>query len=264
MSGDMFGWALGKVALVTGASSGIGRALALRLGSLGVKLVLAARREDLLNEVVSAVREGGGEAIAVRADVRLVADAERTVQAAVQRFGRVDWLINSAGVFPVTPVLEMKEEEWDAVVDTNLKGTFAFCQAVCRHMVLNGVKGKIVNISSTSSLIARPGCAHYAASKAGVVMLTRVLAVEMAPYGILVNAVTPGVIATETVVRYADSTPVAKAETNAKMARIPLRRFGEPEEIVEVVLFLLSPGSSYLTGSVIVADGGYSLGIPSY
>lgn len=248
---------------MTGASSGIGEALAEFLASNGSRVALVARNVSKLERNVERIRERGGTAISIRADVTSSADVQTMVGTTVETYGRIDYLINNAGVFPVTPVLDMEEDEWDRVLDTNLKSAYLCSRAAAKAMIEGGVKGKIVNISSTSSMIARPGCAHYAASKAGLVMFTRVLALELVPYGILVNAVHPGVIGTEIVQRLAE-TPSGKEENKAKLDRIPLGRWGTVDEIVGAVVYLLSPAASYVVGASIVVDGGYSLGIPKY
>jgi len=257
-------WLADKVALITGASAGIGKQLALTLSGFGCKVVLTARRAELLDELVAEIEGRGGSAIAVSADVRVMRDAERVLEKAVARFGRIDWLVNNAGLYPSTTIREMTEDEWDTVLDTNLKGAFNFSKVVCQHFVEHGIAGRIVNIASTSAILARPGCTHYGSSKAGLVMFTKVLSLEMAPYGVLVNAVCPGVIETETVKHMTTGSPEAERELKTKLARIPLKRLGTAEEVVDTILFLLSPMASYMVGSAIVVDGGYSLGIPSY
>src|SRR5690606_17716022 len=177
--------------------------------------------------------------------------------------GLVDGLVNCAGIYPVTPMLELSADEWDRVLTLNLRTPFLLTKAVSERMIAAGRGGSIVNISSTASILARPGIAHYGASKAGLNQLTRVLAIELAPHGIRVNAVLPGVIATETV-KQSLTDPAAKAEMLAKQARIPMGRLGEPEEVAELVAFLLSDAASYSTGGLFTADGGFSLGISRY
>ena len=196
-------------------------------------------------------------------DVSRKDDVEQLVKAAIERFGKLHGLVNNAGIYPVTGLPELDEEEWDRVLGTNLKGPYLCTRAVAREMIRKGVRGRIVNVSSTASLIARPGTAHYAASKAGLNMLTRVLAVELAPHGIRVNAVLPGLIGTEGVHdRLQDES--AREEYCAKKARIPLGDEGRPEDVAQAVCYLLSERSGYCTGTLLVVDGGYSLGIPSY
>jgi 3-oxoacyl-[acyl-carrier protein] reductase len=251
----------GKVAVVTGASRGIGRATALALGREGASLVLVDRDAQSLRSAEEELAGLGSRAAVIVADVTRRADVDRLTQEAHREFEAVHLLVNNAGIYPVTPFLEMAEEEWDAVLDTNLKGVFLTTQAIARRMISQGVAGRIVNVSSTSSVVARPGCAHYATSKAGLNQLTRVLAVELAPHAITVNALCPGVIATD---RVQELSRINVAEHHTKLARIPMARLGTPEEIADAVLFLLSDEASYFTGSVLYADGGYTCGIPSY
>jgi NAD(P)-dependent dehydrogenase (short-subunit alcohol dehydrogenase family) len=170
--------------------------------------------------------------------------------------------VNCAGIYPNTPFLAVSAGEWDHVLAVNLRGPFLVTQAVARRMIADGGGGSIVNISSTASRLARPGIAHYGASKAGLNQLTAVTAVELAPHGIRVNAVLPGVVGTERVCANA-ATEDGRGEHEAKLARIPLARLAEPAEVVSVVLFLLSPEAAYCTGALFTVDGGFTLGIPS-
>ena len=243
-------------ALITGAAAGIGLAVARHLARAGATLVLA----DKDARGLEAAREAlGGQHIAIAADLTAAAEIARVAEAA----GAIDGLVNCAGIYPVTPLLELDAAEWDRVLGINLRTPFLLTQAVARRAIAEKRGCSIVNISSTASVLARPGIAHYGASKAALNQLTRVLAVELAPHGIRVNAVLPGVIATETV-KASLSTPAAIAEMNAKEARIPMGRLGQPEEIAELVAYLLSPASSYSTGGLFTADGGFSLGIARY
>ncbi|MFK7942287.1 MAG: SDR family NAD(P)-dependent oxidoreductase [Paracoccaceae bacterium] len=171
-------------------------------------------------------------------------------------------LVNCAGIYPVTPMLEMDASEWDNVLSVNLRAPFLVTQAFARHLRESGQGGQVVNVASTAAVLARPGVAHYAASKAGLVQLTKVMAVELAPLGIRVNAIAPGLIATEKVVAHAAG--AGAAEHKAKLARIPAAREGEPDEIARAIRWLLSAESAYATGTVLTLDGGFTLGIPSY
>ena len=250
-----------RAIIVTGAASGIGRALAEELGRRGMPVVLC----DVDASGLEMVRQKiGGTAWAVSGDVTNHDDVERMAAEARRLAGPIGGLVNCAGIYPVTPLLELSVDEWDRVMAVNLRGPFLVTQAVARQMIADGDGGSIVNISSTSGRLARPGIAHYGASKAGLNQLTAVAAVELAPHGIRVNAILPGVIATDRVQATAVSGDDARAEHAAKLVRIPLARIGAPAEVVSVALFLLSPESSYCTGALFTADGGFTLGIPHY
>ena len=250
-----------RAIIVTGAASGIGRALSEELGRRGTPVVLCDVDATALEEVRRTI---DGAAWAVRADVTNRDEVERMAAEARRVAGPIGGVVNCAGMYPVTPLLELSVEEWDRVMAVNLRAPFLVTQAVARRMITDGGGGSIVNVSSTSSRLARPGVAHYGASKAGLNQLTAVAAVELAPHGIRVNAILPGVIGTERVQATAVSSEEARAEHAAKLARIPLARTGEPAEVVSVALFLLSPESSYCTGALFTADGGFTLGIPHY
>ncbi len=249
------------MAVVTGASRGIGRATALALGREGASVVAVGRDAAALESLAGELREMGGGVLPVVCDVSRKAEVDRLAEAAYREYPAVHLLVNNAAEYPVTPFLEMTEEQWDAVLDINLKGPFLVSQAFALRMVARGAGGKIVNVSSCAAVVARPGIAHYASSKAGLNQLTKVLAVELAPYGIAVNAVSPGLIGTERVKQLSVTT---SAEHETKMSRIPMARMGSPKEMAAAIMFLLGEGSSYVTGSVLFADGGYSCGIPSY
>jgi NAD(P)-dependent dehydrogenase (short-subunit alcohol dehydrogenase family) len=250
-----------RAVLVTGAASGIGRALSEELGRRGTPVVLCDVDASGLE---STRRKIDGAAWTLTADVTNREDVERMAVEARRLAGPIGGLVNCAGIYPVTPLLDLSVDEWDRVMAVNLRGPFLITQAVARGMIAAGGGGSIVNISSTSSRLARPGIAHYGASKAGLNQLTAVAAVELAPHGIRVNAILPGVIGTERVQATAVESDDARAEHAAKLARIPLARVGEPAEVVGVALFLLSPESSYCTGALFTADGGFTLGIPHY
>jgi NAD(P)-dependent dehydrogenase (short-subunit alcohol dehydrogenase family) len=204
----------------------------------------------------------GGRAWSVAADVTEPADVERMVDRARREAGPLGGLVNCAGIYPNTPFLDVSVKEWDAVLAVNLRAPFLVTQAVARRMIADGGGGSIVNVSSTASRLARPGIAHYGASKAALNQLTAVTAVELAPHGIRVNAVLPGVVGTERV--YANAASGAgRVEHETKLARIPLARLAEPAEIVSVIAFLLSPEAAYCTGALFTVDGGFTLGIPA-
>jgi len=244
---------------ITGGASGIGLATALRLAREGVDVILLDKDAAKLASARAAVTEKGAHADVVEVDLT---DAD-AFAAAVEAAGDADGLVNCAGIYPVTPSLDMDVGEWDRVLSLNLRAPFLMSRAFARQRIARKLGGAIVNISSTASVLARPGIAHYGASKAALNQLTRVLAVELAPHGIRVNAVLPGVIGTETVLSQ-PATPEREAEMAAKMQRIPMGRLGTPEEIAELVVFLLSEQSVYSTGALFTADGGFSLGMARY
>ncbi len=245
----------GRVVLVTGAARGIGRGIAEAFAAAGDRVVVADHDGDEADRVAGALRAAGADALAVRVDVRDAAAVGAMVAGAVERFGRIDVLVNNAGVYPNTPVLEMAEAEWDAVFDTNAKGAFLVSQAVAAAMVARGGGGRIVNISSGAAVLGRPGAAHYCASKAAVDMFTKVLAIELAPHGILVTAVAPGLIA----VPGADLAP---EYVEALVALTPVKRAGQPADVANAVLFLASPAASFITGTILGVDGGGLAGRP--
>ena len=252
-----------KVIIVTGASTGIGKELSLALLRKGARVAACSRHRENLASLEDAWERSEGDLFTAACDVSQAQDVQQFVDGTLQHFGTIDCLVNNAGIYPCTPFLKLSEQEWDRVQGTNLKGPFLFSRAVAEAMIGQGVRGSIVNVSSTASLLARPGVAHYASSKAGLNMLTKALALELAPNGIRVNAVLPGLILTEQVQSKLDD-PEALAEHRAKLARIPLKREGESRHIVHAVLYFLSEAACYTTGSLLIVDGGYSLGIPAY
>ena len=245
----------GSVAVVTGAGRGMGRAVALRLGREGASVVVAELNPEHGAEVAEEICAAGGRATPVAADVSQVDDVKRLFARAVKDFGTVDILVNNAGIGVARPILDYTEADWDRQMGVNVKGVFFCSQAAARLMIPNR-KGKIVNFASTSAFVSSssPEVA-YDTSKGAVRQMTISMAAELAPHGINVNAVAPGTTETE-MTRESLSTPEGRAW---QLARIPLGRVGQPEDIAAVVLFLCSPEASYITGHTLVADGGWLL-----
>lgn len=251
-----------RAVLVTGAASGIGRALAEELVRRRTPVVVCDVDGAGAEAAAKKLAADGGRAWSIAADVTQPDDVERMVERARRDAGPLGGLVNCAGVYPNTPLLELGVKEWDAVFAVNLRAPFLVTQAVARRMIADGAGGSIVNVSSTASRLARPGIAHYGASKAGLNQLTAVSAVELAPHAIRVNAVLPGVVGTARVHANAASA-AGRLEHETKLARIPLARLAEPAEVVSVVVFLLSPEAAYCTGALFTVDGGFTLGIPA-
>lgn len=246
----------GLTALVTGAASGIGRATAMAYLAHGANVMMCDMRHEALGRVIDHVPvEQGDRARHSVANVMLSADIRQLVSETLEAFGTIDILVNAAGIYPSHPVLDMTEDDWDTVLDTNLKGPFLVSQAVARIMVAGSRPGNIVNITSGAAYRARPGAAHYVTSKAGLVMLTQSLAIELAPYGIRVNAVSPGFVAVNS-----DINQLSDDYVNAIVGTIPLGRAGAPEDIAAAVLFLTGPDSLWTTGTILRVDGGSSAG----
>jgi 3-oxoacyl-[acyl-carrier protein] reductase len=249
-----------KVALVTGAARGIGREIALTLAREGADIIANALNAPKLETLVAEIEQMGRKAIAVTADISKKSEVDRMVDTAIKVFGKIDILVCNAGITRFAPFLEMTEEDWDAVVDVDMKGTFLCGQSVAKHMVPRKY-GKIVNISSLSGMGARnERMANYAASKAGVNNLSRVMALALGEHGINVNVVAPGVINTE--MGLARRTPAELAAYHELYKQqTALHRVGEAQDIANVVLFLASDDSSFITGQVIVSDGGVKDGL---
>jgi 3-oxoacyl-[acyl-carrier protein] reductase len=240
----------GQVALVTGASRGIGRAIAVQLARCGASVACVARTKEGLAGTLAAIREAGGTAEGFAANVAVTADVNRVVEEVEAAFGgKIHILVNNAGITKDTLFLRMEDDAWDDVIATNLKGTFLFARSVAALM-LRQRYGRIINITSVSALMGNPGQANYSASKAGVIGFTQTIARELASRGITVNAVAPGFITT-------DMTDVLpdKVKTEVK-ERIPVKRLGNPEDIADLVTYLSSPSASFLTGQIIAVDGG--------
>lgn len=240
----------GKVALVTGASRGIGRAIALRLAEAGADVIVNyAGSEGAAAETVAKVKELGRKAVMIRANVGDAEEVNNMFKEALEEFGQIDILVNNAGITRDNLLMRMKEDEWDDVINTNLKGVFNCIKAATRPMMKQRF-GRIINITSVVGVLGNPGQANYVAAKAGVIGLTKTTAKELASRGITVNAVAPGFIET-------DMTAVLPEEAKAAMlAQIPLARLGEPDEIAKAVCFLASDLASYMTGQTLHVDGG--------
>ncbi len=249
----------GKVALITGAASGIGRATALALARDGAAVVVADIDAPHGAETVAAIGNAGGRAHFVLADV--TRDAERMVEAAVQKFGRLDILVNNAGIYYTADLFYVTFDEWKRAVDVMYFGTFRCSQAAARQMVRQGGGGRIVNISSVNGFLGMPQSSHYNSAKGAIDQLTRCLAVELAPHGILVNGVAPGFVETPMAIVNGvneHETPEFQ-EFYVRRRRIPLARPALPAEIAEAVAFLVSPRCTYITGHTLVVDGGLSI-----
>jgi len=241
----------GKVAVVTGASRGIGRAIAEALAAEGARVVVNYHSStDAAEAVVAAIREAGGEALAVRADVSDTAAADGLIKAALEAYGQIDILVNNAGTTRDTLLMSMKEEQWDVVLATNLKSVFNTCKAVTRPMLRRKQGGRIINISSVSGIVGQPGQTNYAASKAGIIGFSKSLAKELGSRGITVNVVAPGFIPTDL------TADLSEDLVKQTLAYIPLGRWGEAREIADAVAFLASDRAGYITGAVLQVDGG--------
>jgi NAD(P)-dependent dehydrogenase (short-subunit alcohol dehydrogenase family) len=251
----MTGRADGRKALVTGAARGLGFGIAKLFHEEGASVAVAdISGADEAREMLGA----GPRSLALTIDVRDAASVEAGISEAWDFFGGLDVLVNCAGIYPSHPLVEMNEEAWDSVIDTNLKGPFLCSRSVVRRWIDQGVKGHIVNITSGAALRARPGAAHYSTSKAALEMLTRAFALEMAPHHIHVNAVSPGFFDVSSGVNR-----ISRDYVEALVRTIPWGEAGQPADIAEAVLFLCGPGASYITGEILRVDGGYSTGTNS-
>ncbi|MCL5958669.1 MAG: 3-oxoacyl-[acyl-carrier-protein] reductase [Chloroflexi bacterium] len=240
----------GQVALVTGSGRGIGRAAAVKLGSLGAKVVINYQsNEQAARQVVDAIISAGGKAMAIRGDVSSHADADALVAAALSNYGRLDILVNNAGITRDTLVMRMSDADWEAVLDTNLKGAF-FCVRAALRPMLKQRYGRIVNVSSVAGLAGNPGQANYSAAKAGLIGLTKATAREVASRNITVNAVAPGLIETDMAASISEAARVKIIE------QIPVGRPGLADEVADAIIFLASQSAAYITGQVLAVDGG--------
>lgn len=243
----------GKVAVVTGASRGIGREIALTLGKQGAFVIVNYNgSKEKAEEVVKEMKEAGGDGVAIKCNVSDFSECEQFISEIISEYKRVDILVNNAGITRDGLLMKMSEEDFDAVLDTNLKGAFNCTKFVSRQM-LKQRSGRIINISSVSGVLGNAGQANYSASKAGLIGLTKSVARELASRGITVNAVAPGFIHTEMTEVLSD------AVKEASIAQIPLKKFGETKDIANAVLFLASENASYITGQVLHVDGGMAM-----
>jgi len=244
----------GKVALITGGRTGIGRALALAFAQAGADVAICSRTNEGngLEAVADEIRKLGQRAFAIKADVSHKHDVENMVKKTVSELGDIDILINNAGIIVRRSLLETEGDVWDEIMDTNLKGTYLCSQAVGR-IILKRKKGSIINIASLAGLRPMPLTAAYGISKAGVIMLTRILARELGSYNVRVNAIAPGTVRTKMTEAWFNDPEFVKP----RLPNIPLGRFGEPDDITGAALFLASDAASWITGQTVVVDGGY-------
>lgn len=250
----------GKVAIITGGNKGIGRAISIAFAKRGANIVIAARDIKTSQKVIREITKFGIRCLSIKVDVSKGQKVKQMVDLTLEKFGRIDILVNNAGVISASPIKELTEEEWDKVFEVNVKGTFLCCKYVTPVMIKQR-KGKIINLSSTAGKRGSIFRTHYSASKFAVIGLTKSLAIELAPYGINVNAVCPGDVQTAMLDKEVQllaklrNTPPDKVKEK-KISSIPLGRLGKPEEIAELVLFLASPASDYITGEAISIAGG--------
>ena len=248
----------GKIAIVTGARRGMGKSHALALARAGAKVVVSDISLENCQKVVEEIKKAKGEAMAIKCDVSKKEEVEEMVRKTVEKWGKVDILVNNAGICDFKPFLELTEEDWDKTLDINLKGYFLVAKAVAKEMVKRK-SGSIINIASIAmgqTGVGFPALVHYCASKGGIVAITEAMALELAPYNIRVNAISPGAIETPMI----DPLKKDPKILEGTLAKIPLHRVGKPEEVSNLVLFLASDTSSYMTGSDVVIDGGWLSG----
>ena len=239
----------GQVAIVTGASRGLGKAIALELAANGARVACVARDKEKLSQTVAEIVQSGGTAEAFSCDVKDRTTIDKFVDEVAEKWGRLDILVNNAGVTRDTLLPRMSDEEWDDVINTNLTGTFLFSRAASRHM-MRARYGRIINISSVSGIMGNPGQSNYSASKAGLIGFTRSVSRELAGRKVTINTVAPGYIESD-MTRTLGDTVIEEAKK-----RIPAKRFGTSDDVAAAVLYLASPAAAYVTGQVLVVDGG--------
>ncbi len=243
-----------RVAIVTGAGQGLGEAIATAMGEAGACVVLTGRKRATLDAVAARITDGGGKALVVPGDISKRGDHKRIEDAVLNKWGRIDILVNNAGTNVRVPTEDYREEDWDTVVNTNLKGTFFLTQLVARRMIEQSY-GKIIHIASLASITGLPNISAYTAAKGGIGALTYQMSIEWAKHNINVNAICPGYIRTPLTQSVQDS-----ERGTFIQGRVPMGRWGEPEDIAGTAVFLASPASDYLTGQLIVVDGGWMAG----
>jgi 3-oxoacyl-[acyl-carrier protein] reductase len=242
-----------RVAIVTGASGALGTAIASTLAAAGASVVVNyAKNQSAAAQLVESIQSAGGKAMAIQADIATSEGAESLVKATLEAHGQIDILVNNAGITRDTLLMRMKEADWDAVLDTNLKGVFLCTKAVTRPM-LKARSGRIINIGSVSGLVGVAGQVNYSAAKAGMIGLTRAVARELGSRGITVNCVVPGAIEAGMLLE------IGEEQREAYLKQIPLERFGTPEDVASSVLFFASPGAGYITGQMLAIDGGLTM-----
>lgn len=243
-----------KVAVVTGSTRGIGKAIALAFARAGANVVVCGRDLKKAQEAANEIKKAGkGRCAAFKCDVSRSSDVKNMIEAAVAEFGKIDILVNNAGVVDSGSLTELTEGSWDRTIDVDLKGVFLCSQAVAKHMMKRKY-GKIINIASIAGLVGFLGAPHYCAAKGGVVNLTKEMALELARFGVNVNAIAPGIIETDMTKGILSD----EKSRQAMLANIPLRRIGKPEDIANAVLFLASDDASYITGTTLIVDGGWT------
>ena len=242
-----------RTALVTGASYGLGQAAAVALAKDGYDVAVTELRVEELSDTLDRIKTAGGRGVPVALDLRVMPSVEKAMAEAVSGLGQVDVLVNNAGVTVRKLALDVTQAEWDEVINVNLRGTFFMSQQMGRHLVATKRPGCVISIASTHGTIGFTQRTTYGISKAGIIHMTRMLAYEWAEHGIRVNAVAPGTVATKTRAEYFDANPAAR---KAMVDRVPLGRFGEPEEVAGAVRYLASPEAAYVTGQTLLLDGG--------